>query len=176
MGHASAKVESKGKVHPMKTEQNLAKPVQARALSPLEEMEQMMERFFGRSWLQPWRMEWPDWSRLPAPFEGRMPKIDIVDRDKEILVHAELPGVDKKDLDVTMTDTTVTIKGKSRKEEKEEKGDYYRCEISQGSFARTVTLPAEVDTDKAKASFKDGMLELTLPKVNVSKRRNVKIE
>ena len=59
---------------------------------------------------------------------------------------------------------------------KKEKGDYYRCEISRGSYSRTLTLPAEVNEDKAKADFKDGVLELTLPKVEEAKRRTIKIE
>jgi HSP20 family protein len=105
-----------------------------------------------------------------------MPRVDIIDRDKEIVVHAELPGVEKKDLDVTLTDTSVTIKGETRKESKEEKGDYYRCEISRGAFARSVALPAEVESANAKAQFKDGVLELTLPKKAVSKRRSIHID
>lgn len=91
-------------------------------------------------------------------------------------MRAEVPGVKKEDLDVSTTDNTVTIKGSTRHEEKEEKGDYYRSEITRGSFSRTVALPSEVDSAKAKARYKDGILELTLPKVNKSKRRTVKVE
>jgi HSP20 family protein len=75
-----------------------------------------------------------------------------------------------------MTDDTVTIKGSSSKEEKEEKGDYYRCEISRGSFSRTVSLPAQVDTARSSAKFKDGVLELKVPKKEQAKRRSVKVE
>lgn len=110
------------------------------------------------------------------PFEGRLPKVDIIDRESEIVVRAEVAGVDKKDLDVSVTDTTVTIKGSTRQESKEEKGDYYRCEISQGSFARTVALPGDVDSGKARASFKDGILELMLPKKEAAKRHSIKVE
>lgn len=92
-----------------------------------------------------------------------MPKVDIIDRDDEIFVRAELPGIDKKDIDISMTDYTLTIKGETKKQEKEEKGDYYRCETSQGSYMHTLSLPAEVNSDKAKTKFKDGVLELTLP-------------
>ena len=75
-----------------------------------------------------------------------------------------------------MSDNTVTIKGSVKHEEKEEKGDYYRREISEGSYARTVMLPAEVDGSKAKAKFNDGLLELTLPKLEKSKRRSIAVE
>jgi HSP20 family protein len=70
----------------------------------------------------------------------------------------------------------ITIKGSTRREEKEEKGEYYRCEISRGSFARTVALPDNVDSSKAKATFKDGILELVMPKREQSKRRTIAVE
>ena len=126
--------------------------------------------------MHPFRWQWPSWGELPAPFEGKVPHVDVIDRDEEIVVRAEVPGVEKKDLDVSLTENTVTIKGEARREEKAEKGDYYRCEISRGAFARTVMLPSEVDADKAKASFKDGVLELTLPKIEKSKRRSIRLD
>jgi HSP20 family protein len=105
-----------------------------------------------------------------------MPKVDVVERDNEIVVRAEVPGVDKKDLDVSVSDNAVTIKGSTRHEEKEEKGDYYHHEISTGTFSRMVSLPANVDGSKAKADFKDGVLELTIPKVGQSKRHSIKLD
>lgn len=176
MAQASEHIETKHKVTPVRTEKKATKTAPARVVNPFEEMEQFMERIAPSGWMRPWRWEWPSWSGFAAPFEGRMPKMDVIDRDNEIVVRAELPGVDKKDLDVSMTDNTVTIKGETRKEEKEEKGDYYRCEISEGSFSRTVTLPSDVDASKAQARFKDGMLELTLPKAEGSKRRTIKVD
>jgi HSP20 family protein len=148
----------------------------ARVLSPFEEMDRWFEHAFPRKWMQPFRMEWPSWGELAAPLEGRMPKVDVIDRDDELVVRAEVPGIDKDDLDVSVSDNTVTIKGETRHEEKQEKGDYYRCEISRGAFARTVPLPSDVDTDKVKSSFKDGVLELTLPKIAKAKRRTIKID
>jgi HSP20 family protein len=142
----------------------------ARALSPLEEM----ERMFESGWMRPWSWKWP--GRLAAPFEGRMPSVDVIDRDEEVLVRAELPGVEKKDLDVAMSDNAITIKGTSSREEKEEKGEYYRHEISRGTFSRTVTLPAQIDSEKARAEFKDGILEIHLPKRERSKRHHLSIQ
>ncbi|KPK11431.1 MAG: heat-shock protein Hsp20 [Acidithiobacillales bacterium SG8_45] len=153
----------------------MEKSAPGRALSPFEEMDRMFEGFFPRGWMQPMRWGLPAWSTMPEPFEGRMPKVDVVDRDNEILVRAELPGVDKKDVDISTTENSVTIKGSTRKEEKEEKGDYYRCEISSGAFTRTLALPGNVDSSNAKAEFKDGVLELTLPKVEKSKRQKIEI-
>ena len=93
-----------------------------------------------------------------------------------MIVRAEVPGVRKDDLTVSVSDNVVTIKGETKREHKKEKGDYYHCEISQGSFTRSVDLPHYVDSDRAKAAFENGVLELTLPKVEKAKRRTVKID
>ena len=158
------------------SKQELQKAEPKRALSPFEEMDRLFEDYFSRGWMRPFRWEWPSLGELAKPFEGKMPKVDVIERDDEVIVKAELPGVDKKDLDVSVTENSVTIKGTTSHEEKEEKGDYYRCEISRGACARTVALPSYVDADKAKANFKDGVLELKLPKVEKSKRRSIEIK
>lgn len=157
-----------------KPTQELRPSASARTVSPFEEMDRFFDSLFPRGWMRPLRWDWPAWPSMP--FEGKMPRVDVIERDDEVVVRAELPGVDKKDLDVSMTDQTVTIKGSTSQEEKEEKGEYYRCEISRGSFSRTVTLPAEVDGAKAKARFKDGVLELVAPKVEKAKRRSIKVD
>ncbi len=147
-----------------------------RAVNPFEEMDRLFESFFPRSWMQPVRREWPEWAELTVPFEGRIPKVDVVERDDSVVVRAELPGVDKKDLDISLTEDSVTITAEIKKESEEEKGDYHRREISRGSFSRSVTLPAAVQGDQAKADFKDGVLELTLPKAAPAKRHSIKVE
>jgi len=144
-------------------------------LSPFEEMERMFDNSFSRGWMHPFRFNFPSFPETKA-FEGKTPSVDVIEKDNEIIVKAELPGVDKKDLDISVTNNTVTIKGSTSHEEKEEKGDYYRCEISQDSYSRTLSLPAEVDEEKTKAKFKNGVLKLTLPKLKKSKRHNVKVE
>jgi HSP20 family protein len=164
--------ESKDKV-PVKTGE-IEKAAPARALSPFEEMDRMFDQFFGRRWLSPWRFDLPRFPELEA-VELRMPKVDVIDRENEVVVKAEVPGVDKKDLDVSVAEDSVTIKGSTSHEEKEEKGDYYRCEMRRGAFARTVALPSAVDSEKAKASFKDGVLELVLPKAEGAKRKKIPI-
>jgi HSP20 family protein len=146
-----------------------------RALTPFDEMDRMMNRYFRRGWMRPWRFEWPSFSEMELP-ELKVPSVDVVDRENEVVVKAEVPGVDKKDLDISVGEDSVTIKGETRHEEKEEKGDYYRREISSGSFSRTVPLPATVDGSKAKANFQDGVLELTIPKVEKAKRHSIKVE
>ncbi len=147
-----------------------------RAINPFEEMERMFEGFSPRDWMRPMRWERPEWAILEAPFEGRTPKVDVVERDAEIMVRAELPGVNKNNLDVSVTDDNVTIKATTKSEREEEKGNYHRHEISEGSFSRTIALPASVQSDQSKASFKNGVLELTLPKAAPAKRHNIKVE
>ncbi len=147
-----------------------------RVLSPFEEMERVMGSLFPRARMQPLDWQWPSWAEMTSLVEAKMPKMDIIERDDEVLVRAELAGVDRKDIDVSVTDSTVSIKGSTKKESREEKGDYFRSEISQGSFSRTATLPCEVDSERAKAKFSDGILELTIPKMQASKRRTIKVE
>ena len=144
-------------------------------LSPFEDMERQFDNYFSRGWRHPLRMDWPSLPRMKA-FEGKSPSVDVIDRDNEVIVKAELPGVDKKDLDISVTNNTVTIKGTTSHEEKKEEGDYYHCEISRGSYSRTLSLPADVDEEKTKARFKDGILELTLPKLKKSRRHTIKVE
>lgn len=112
-------------------------------------------------------------------FESRAgiisPRIDIIEGDREIKVSAELPGVDEKDIEVSLTKDTLTIKGE-KKESREDKGkDYYRMERSYGSFTRTIPLPTEIDTEKVDAAFKKGILTITLPKTAKAVKETKKI-
>jgi HSP20 family protein len=138
-------------------------------------MDRLFDHFMSRNWLSPFNFDWPRKGFLDTDLETKVPQVDIIDRDSELVIRCEVPGVDKKDLDVSMTGNTVTIAGATHRDEKTEKGDYYRREISSGSFSRTLSLPCEVDSDKAKASFKDGLLELTAPKTTVVKRRKIEL-
>jgi HSP20 family protein len=99
----------------------------------------------------------------------------VLDRDEEILVRAEVPGVDKKDLQVELSGPMLTIHGERRREEEEEKGEYFRSEIAHGMFSRTIRLPEEVALDKAAAEFKDGILEVHLPKTHKTERRRIEV-
>ena len=147
-----------------------------RALSPFEEMDHWFDDFFHPGWMHPYRHRWPNWGDFEPSFKGRMPKVDVIDRESEIVIHAELPGVNKDDLDVSMNENAISIRATTKHEEKEEKGEYFRREMSRGEFQRTIPLPVNVDAENAKASFKDGIMELTLPKVKKTKRKTIKVE
>lgn len=150
-----------------------------RMFHPLEELEQLVDRMTGRGGN---RLFWPfGWERsLPGmiddAMESRLPAVDVLDRENELLVRAELPGIEKKDLDVSLADNMLTIKGSLCREEKEEKADYYRCEISRGGFSRSITLPCNIDASKVKAVLKDGVLEVTLVKAEQSRRQTIHVE
>jgi HSP20 family protein len=106
-------------------------------------------------------------SEFGAPARGLKsfnPRVDVTESDKEVRITAELPGVEEKDVEVSLTGDAITINGEKR-EEKEEKGEeQYRLERSYGAFRRSFSLPCEIDADKATASFKKGVLKVTLPK------------
>lgn len=104
------------------------------------------------------------------------PAVDVSETDSEYVIKAELPEVKKEDVKVTMEEGVLTLEGE-RKQEKEEKGKrYHRIERSYGSFMRSFELPDNVDTSKAKAEFKDGMLTLSLPKTEKPKSKALEIK
>lgn len=122
------------------------------------------------------------WPRLldlnsPVGMEKGFPKVDILDHDNDIEVQAALPGVRKEDMHVSVNNQTITIRSSTKEDKKEgEKGKYFRREITRGEFQRTLSLPDNVDGDKAKASFKDGILKVIIPKTKKSKRKNINID
>lgn len=143
-----------------------------RMMSPFEEMDRLMESFFPEGWMRPFR--WPS-PAVAGRMQERMPLVDIIERDEDILMKAELPGIKKEDLDISVTDNSVSISATKSEEKEEKRGEYYRREISRGMISRTVALPANIDSEKVEATFKDGVLELTLPKVERSKRRSIEV-
>lgn len=148
-------------------------PRTTRDLTPLDEMDSLFDRLMEDGFLQPFDWRWPDITGFRR-FEEHIPRVDVIDREEEVLVRAEIPGIHKDDIELTLSDDLLTIKGETR-EEKEEKGEFFRSEIHRGSFTRTVRLPKEVMGEKAKARFEDGLLEVTIPKSEKAVSHTVKI-
>ena len=147
-------------------------------LKELEEMRRDMDRLFDEifSPLQRRRRTWGEKPEaVPPEAAPIVPNVEIYDRTDEIVFRAELPGAKKEDIDLSIAKDSLTLKGEIKKEE-EVASAYYVSEISYGSFARTVALPVEVDSEKAKATFKNGILELVLPKREEAKPKEIKIE
>jgi HSP20 family protein len=109
-------------------------------------------------------------------FSQLTPSLDVVDGKDDIQVHVELPGIAREDVDISLKDDVLTVRGEKR-EKKEEKGENrYYVERSYGTFSRTVNLPARVRADQVKASYKDGVLEIKLPKAEEAKAREVHVD
>ena len=115
------------------------------------EMNRLLESFFGGS---PWRFD----ESMSAP------AVEVADTQDTVVVKAQVPGVSKEQLQVTVSEGMVTIKGERKEEEKQEEKNYLHREFRYGAFTRTVPLPAGVQAEKATAQLKDGMLEVTIPK------------
>jgi HSP20 family protein len=98
------------------------------------------------------------------PGEGIDLRLDVSETDKELTIAAELPGVDEKDVEVTLADDLLTIRGEKKREHTQRNGDYHMVERSYGSFARSLRLPFKVDQDKVDARFEKGVLTISLPK------------
>jgi HSP20 family protein len=106
---------------------------------------------------------------------GKVPVVDIVEKEKEYEITAELPGMDEKNVDVKFADGILTIKGEKSEEKEEKKKDYYLSERHFGSFHRSFQVPAGIDADKIEASFKNGVLTVILPKAAQAQRSEKKI-
>jgi HSP20 family protein len=105
----------------------------------------------------------------------REPAVDIYEDGDDIVVKAEMPGVDLDDIEVTVTDNVLVLRGEKQKEEEADEGNYYRSERVYGAFVRSIPLPPEADAQKATAVFKNGVLEIRLPKAEEAKKRQVKV-
>lgn len=148
----------------------------ARSLSPFASWERAMDRWFEdfRRRAFPsalFEREWP----FPE-LKADIPAVDMHETNGEIVVKADLPGVSKEDLEIELRDSALMIKGERKKEEEVKEKDYYRSERSFGSFSRVIGLPSEVKVDAVKASFKDGVLEIHLPKTEEAKRKSVQVK
>lgn len=144
--------------------------------SPLSELHREVDRLFDEfmGGFRPWRSRVGFW----GDGEGELvPRVDVSESDKEVVVTADLPGIDEKDIDVTLSNGVLTIKGerKAEKEEKDEKKSYHRVERSYGLYSRSIALPGEVDENKVKADFAKGVLTIRMPKTDRAKSRVKKI-
>lgn len=104
------------------------------------------------------------------------PKIEIYEDKNDVVVKAELPGINKEDLEVTLQENVLTIKGEKKTKEEEKKKGYHYSEVSYGSFERSLEIPQKVAPDKTKASFKDGILEIRFEMSEEAKQNRVKIK
>ena len=131
-----------------------------------DRMNRLFDESFGRG-----RAAEDDWS-LGGSWA---PAVDIYEKDGNIVLKAELPGIDPKDVDVRVENNVLTLRGERRFDQEVSKESYHRVERAYGSFTRSFTLPNVVDTQNIKAEFKDGVLRMTLPKREEAKPRQTQI-
>ena len=105
-----------------------------------------------------------------------LPSVDVSETKNDLVIKAELPGLDTKDIDISMNNGYLTIKSEKKNEKEEKDENYHLIERSYGSFTRSVQLPREVQSDKITASFKNGILKITLPKSEEAKKKEIKIK
>ncbi len=151
-----------------------AKEGRSMVRDPWDEMDRMFDRLLGRSMVRGWTRPggWP----FAAPLaEAEYPRVDVVDHDDELVVRAEMPGVVKEDLEITLGDDTITFHGAIKEEHEEKEGDFYYRETGHGEFARTVSLPAKVDGAKAEATFENGVVRVKLPKIATARKQKIEI-
>jgi HSP20 family protein len=129
-----------------------------------EEMDKVFEDFFGRA-------------GFPSLREGGwIPAVDIHETKKDIVVTMDIPAIDPKEVSITVVDDKLTVKGERKRETEVKEEDFYKNERLCGSFQRTVQLPTEVEGDKAKATYKDGVLKVVVPKSRKAVPKEIRIE
>ncbi len=141
-------------------------------LSPMvalrSEMDRLLESFFREPFAA---LDWPLWGS-----EKWSPAVDVAENDKELTVRAELPGIDPKDLEVTVTGNQLVLSGEKKESSEREAKDFYHSETRYGSFRRTVTLPEGVDTEHVDAQYANGVLTLRLQKTAPAAQKRIEVK
>jgi HSP20 family protein len=129
-----------------------------------DEMNRLFDDFFGRPVTRP---EWTEgvWT----------PSVDVSETKDNVIINAEIPGMSKEDVKLSVQNNVLTLSGERKQEKEEKDANYHRIERSYGSFSRSFTLPASVKPDKVKATYKDGILKITLPKSEEAKPKQIPI-
>lgn len=138
---------------------------------PVSNLRREMDRIFNELIPFSWRFD-----DTEQGMELWTPTIDMMESDNEYMIEVDLPGLTKKDITINCHDNVLTIEGERKKEEKKEQPGYLRSERYFGTFKRSIMLPASIVDDKIKATFKDGILKVNIPKAEKSKRKTVSID
>ena len=139
------------------------------------DIDTLFERFFEEPFKNLMRNRFPVFEELTS-MEALTPKVDMFDNKNELVVKMEVPGIDKKNINISISNGMLRVHGEVKKEEETKKDDYYYSERTSGSFSRRLRLPVEVKEDQVKATYKDGILEIKLPKTAKSKPKEIKVQ
>ena len=126
------------------------------------EMDRLWEGFFGE--------------RVFEPVEKWSPALDLAETKDNLVVTAELPGIDPKDISIDLSGDILTVRGEKKQEKEEKEENYHLIERRYGSFTRSIRLPVKIDEEKIKASYKNGVLKIVLPKSEEVKKKEIKIK
>ncbi|HEV8141476.1 MAG TPA: Hsp20/alpha crystallin family protein [Methylomirabilota bacterium] len=137
-----------------------------RGTEPFRGFDDLVSRMFD-DWMSP---------RGAGEARGWSPAVDMIDKKDEIVLRADLPGLEQKDIHVSVDNGMLTIRGNRQQEHEAKEEDYYCCERWAGSFTRTMTLPSGIDPDKVKATFKNGVLEVHVPKSPKAMAKSIDIQ
>ncbi len=129
------------------------------------EMDRLWDSFFERGI-----------RRKPEEVSDWYPTLDVAETKNDLVIKAEVPGMDPKDIDISLSDGILTIKGEKKQEREEKEEDYHLIERSYGSFARSIQLPKGVQSDKIQATYKNGVLKVVLPKSEEAKKKEIKVK
>ncbi len=139
--------------------------------SLLQDVDRLWDSFIERFGLgSPW--PFPIGDQRFAAF-GQRPRVDVAEKGDDIVVTAEIPGLKREDLDISMTNDVLTLRAEQSSESEREQAGYHRREIMRGSFVRQIRLPCAVDVDRATADYRDGMLTVTMPKAAQARSRKI---
>lgn len=166
-----------------KEKEAVAKPEKAEVIPmrrPAELMrrwEEEMEHFFEDFWRRPLPSLWDLERKMArAPMGMRMPALDMFEQADAVVVKAEVPGMTKEEIEITLSGHTLMVKGEKKREEETKDKNYTHMERHYGAFARAIELPCEVKAEMVKATFRDGVLEIRMPKSEEAKKRTVKVK
>jgi HSP20 family protein len=141
-------------------------------LAPLAELRQEMDRLFDNFTRDPW-------GSLTSGFEPAarwFPALDVAETDQEVTIHAEVPGVDPNDLDISVTGRRLTLSGEKKETSERKEKDYFHTETRYGNFTRSIELPSDVDTENVNAEHSNGVLTITLKKTAAATKKKIQVK
>ena len=144
-------------------------PWKHKEYDPFRELSDMSDGLFGLTLF-------PGADRNLVPFRGGWPAIDVSEDKNNVIIKADLPGLKQEEIEINMDNDILTIKGERRVEEEKKDKNYHRVERSYGAFERSLQLGVAVDKEKIKAAYKNGVLEVILPKTEQVKPKQIKID